>query len=191
MGPLLLGYNQFNSATRHPEFYGPSASDAVMDRIEASMTTGRHATFHNPDREVSESASDEILGPMISNVGSTNISFGSLPPKSVVDQYVQRFFTTTHRLYPILEERTFWLRYSQFWVETGSQKSDSLWLSLLYMMLALGHQLAATDTNSRLEQRLNLDNHGSMYFMLAKSSFADLFFSGGNILAVRCMFLGV
>jgi hypothetical protein len=180
MGPLLLGCNQLNSATLHPEFYGPSASDAVMDRIETSMMSGRRDAIPHPDRETPESASDETLEPS-----------RPLPSKSVVDDYVQRFFTTTHRLYPILEERSFWLRYSQFWVEPGSQRPENQWLPLLYMILALGHQLRATDLNLGLQQHHDPNNHGAVYFKLAKSAIADSFFSGGDILAVRCMFLGV
>lgn len=180
MGPLLLGCNQFNSATLHPEFYGPSASDAVMDRIETLMMSGRRNSICHPDRETQKFAPDDMPK-----------SSPPLPPKPLVDQYVQRFFTTTHRLYPILEERAFWLRYSQFWAEPGAHQSDNLWLSLLYMILALGHQLAATDLSPVLQQRHNPDNHGGVYFNLAKSTFVDSYFSGGDILAVRCMFLGV
>ncbi len=190
MGPLLQGHSQLNSATLHPEFWGPSASDALLDRIETSIMSGRQITFQGSDREASEPTSDDRL------LGDTQIFQPPspiprpLPPKSVVDQYVQRYFTTTHRLYPILEERAFWIQYSQFWMES-TQKNNCSWLALLYIILALGHQLAATDTNSQQDQDHDPNDHGSMYFTLAKSTIADGFFAGGDIFAVHCMFLAV
>lgn len=192
MGPLLRGCSQFNSATLHPEFYGPSASDAVMDRIETSRMTGSRISIRAAEREISEYTSGETPEAQLPQMPPVKRASHPLPPKPDVDRFVQRFFTTTHRLYPILEERDFWIRYSQFWFEhNANQESHDLWPALLNMILALGHQLAATDPNYALDQQHDPNYHGALYFNSAKSSFVDSFFSGGDILAVQCMFLGV
>jgi Fungal specific transcription factor domain len=192
MGPLLRGCSQFNSATLHPEFYGPSASDAVMNRIETSRMTGTRISFRAAEREISEYTSGETPEAQLQQYKILRTASHPLPPKAVVDRCVQRYFTTTHRLYPILEERDFWIRYSQFWIEhSTNHESHDLWLALLNMILALGHQLGATDLNYALEQQHDPHYHGLQYFNSAKSSFVDTFFSGGDILAVQCMFLGV
>ncbi|PMD46717.1 hypothetical protein L207DRAFT_561994 [Hyaloscypha variabilis F] len=191
MGPLLRGCSQFNSATLHPEFYGPSASDAVMDRIETSRMTGTRISVRAAEHEISEYTSGESPEAQISQVRAARAAPQPLAPKADVDRYVQRYFTTTHRLYPILEERDFWIRYSQFWIEhNAGQESHDLWPALLNMILALGHQLAATDLNYAVGQHDNPNYHGVLYFNSAKSSFVDTFFLGGDILAVQCMFLG-
>jgi hypothetical protein len=193
MGPLLRGCSQFNSETLHPEFYGPSASDAVMDRIETSRLTGTRISIRAAEHEISEYTSSESPDAQLPRAtAAARPSSHPLPPKIDVDYYVQRYFTTTHRLYPILEERDFWIRYSQFWMEYNTnQRSHDLWPALLNMILALGHQLASTDLDYVLKQPHDPNYHGVLYFNSAKSSFVDSFFSGGDILAVQCMFLGV
>jgi len=154
--------------------------------------TGIHISTRAADFELPESACGESPEARLPQVCTARLALQPLPPKADVDRYVHRYFTTTHRLYPILEERDFWIRYSQFWVEhNAGQESHDLWPALLRMILALGHQLAATDLNNALGQHHDPNYHGVLYFNSAKSSFVDAFFMGGDILAVQCMFLGV
>jgi hypothetical protein len=163
-----------------------------MDRIETSRMTGTRISIRAVEHEISEYTSGESPEAQMPQVRAARAAPQPLPPKADVDRYVQRYFTTTHRLYPILEERDFWIRYSQFWIEhNAGQESHDLWPALLNMILALGHQLAATDLNYALGQHDNPNYHGVLYFNSAKSSFVETFFLGGDILAVQCMFLGV
>jgi hypothetical protein len=59
------------------------------------------------------------------------------------------------------------------------------------MVLAHGHQCSTVDPDDRVREDALGSPHGEICFNLAKSTFADVPFSGGDMSAVNSMFLAV
>ncbi|KEF62778.1 uncharacterized protein A1O9_00751 [Exophiala aquamarina CBS 119918] len=114
-----------------------------------------------------------------------------LPPRLIADGYVNQYFQTSHNLYPVLEKASFIGRYEHFWggLPTEGQGFE-LWIAVLYMVMALGHQCSTIDPDPSVRTRALECTDGEMCFLMARSTFADVPFRGGDLSAATSMFLG-
>lgn len=184
MEQLLRGINHLNVTTRNPEFYGGSCPDAIVNTIETSEVFQPPAEAEPEDR----SEAWRLCGSL--NLWTAKAPVGVLPPRLCTDQYVHTYFQTAHRLYPILNEQTFMERYVNFWAGKPTEgKGYELWTAVMYMVFAIGHQCSTAHLDSTTKQNPETSQHGAACFALAKTTFADVPFSGGDLSAVNSMFL--
>jgi hypothetical protein len=189
MTQLLRGVNYLTIGTRNPEFYGGSSPHAIIDAVEAEEEV--QETLSAPQVEQSQDTSNLWLD-NAKSLRFAEITAASLPPRSVADEYVNRYFQTAHHIYPILDRVTFMTRYMNFWEGLPTEgEGYELWAAVLYMVLAHGHQCSTVDPDDRVRVEALSASHGETCFKLAKSAFADVPFSGGDISAVHSLFLAV
>jgi hypothetical protein len=188
MDQLLRGVNHL-TISKNPEFYGGSSLNAIIDEVEALEQT-------------ESSALEEIEGAMPStdtdpwSAGGEGLRFADmvgsfLPPRQIADGYVKCYFQTSHNLYPILEKPSFMQRYENFWVGLPTEgQGYELWVAVLYMVMALGHQCSTIDPDPTVRNQALQCTDGEMCFLMARSTFADVPFRGGDLSAATSMFLG-
>lgn len=113
------------------------------------------------------------------------------PPRVDADGYVERYFQTSHKIYPVVERQSFMLRYDDFWLGLPTEgQGYELWVGILYMVLALGHQCSTVDPDPIVRRQALQCTDGEMCFLMARSTFADVPFCGGDLSAAISMFLG-
>jgi hypothetical protein len=64
----------------------------------------------------------------------------TLPPKAQVLQYLQLYFSRCHKLFPYIDERTFYEEYNHAEL-SGFQQIRRSWLALLNILFAMALQL--------------------------------------------------
>lgn len=188
MGQLLRGVNHL-TISKNPEFYGGSSLNAIIDEVEALEQT------ESPVLE-------EIEGAMPStdtdpwSAGGEGLRFADmvgsfLPPRQVADGYVNCYFQTSHNLYPVLEKPSFMRRYENFWLGLPTEgQGYEIWVAVLYMVMALGHQCSTIDPDPTVRSQALQCTDGEMCFLMARSTFAEVPFRGGDLSAATSMFLG-
>ncbi|KIW83181.1 hypothetical protein Z517_02426 [Fonsecaea pedrosoi CBS 271.37] len=186
MAQLLRGVN-YLTISRNPEFYGGSSSNAIISAVEATDESEDQPSTSRMESPLNRAS---LWLENAANLRFAKVVGSSLPPRSVADDYVNRYFQTAHRLYPILNRTTFMERYRNFWEGLPTEgKGYELWAAVLYMVLAHGHQCSTVDPDDRVRNDALASQHGETCFNLAKSTFADVPFSGGDMSAVNSMFL--
>lgn len=190
MEHLLRGVNYLTIGTRNPEFYGGSSHNAIINAVEAEDEAGEEEQATSRPEWPLNRARLWLDNP--SSLRFAQVTGASLPPRSVADEYVNRYFQTAHRLYPILNRSTFMERYRNFWEGLPTEgKGYELWAAVLYMVLAHGHQCSTVDPDDKVRSAALATSHGEICFNLAKSTFVDVPFSGGDMSAANSMFLAV
>jgi hypothetical protein len=189
MAQLLRGVNYLTIGTRNPEFYGGSSPNAIINAVEAEEEVEEQQSTSRVEWPLNRA---NLWLDNTANLRFAQVTGASLPPRSTADEYVNRYFQTAHRLYPILNRVTFMERYRNFWEGLPTEgKGYELWAAVLYMVLAHGHQCSTVDPDDRVREDALGSPHGEICFNLAKSTFADVPFSGGDMSAVNSMFLAV
>lgn len=187
MSQLLRGVNFLTISTRTPEFYGGSSSNAIISAVEAPKQTSQ--TQNSSARPDFPAQQWIHTSP---NLHFANASGSSLPPRSVADDYVNLYFQTAHRIYPILNQKTFMERYQNFWEGLPTEgRGYELWIAVMYMVLAHGHQCSLVDPDTEVRQAALNSNHGDVCFNLAKAALTDVSFTSGDMSSVNSLFLGV
>ena len=187
MDHLLRGVNHL-TISKNPEFYGGSSLNAIIDEVEALEqmeapdVEDREGTILSTDPDPWSSGEDGLH--------FADVAGSFLPPRPVADGYVNRYFQTSHNLYPVLEKPLFMRRYENFWggLPTEGQGYE-LWIAVLYMVMALGHQCSTIDPDPLVKIRALECTDGEMCFLMARSTFADVPFRGGDLSAATSMFL--
>ncbi|KIW22753.1 uncharacterized protein PV07_11019 [Cladophialophora immunda] len=186
MAQLLRGVN-YLTISRNPEFYGGSSSNAIISAVEATEELGDQSSTSRMEWPLNRAS---LWLENAANLRFAKVAGSSLPPRPVADDYVNRYFQTAHRLYPILNRISFMERYRNFWEGLPTEgKGYELWAAVLYMVLAHGHQCSTVDPDDRVRNDALASQHGETCFNLAKSTFVDVPFSGGDMSAVNSMFL--
>lgn len=188
MDQLLRGVNHL-TISKNPEFYGGSSLNAIIDevealeQIEAPAVEETEATMPSTDTDLWSIEEDGLR--------FADMAGSFLPSRPVADGYVIRYFQTSHNLYPVLEKPSFMRRYENFWggLPTEGQGYE-LWIAVLYMVMALGHQCSTIDPDPSVRSRALECTDGEMCFLMARSTFADVPFRGGDLSAATSMFLG-
>ena len=189
MTQLLRGVNYLTLETRNPEFYGGSSLNAIATAVESEEVLGEQTSSSRVDWPLNRA---KLWLDNAANLRFAQVRGASLPPRSIADEYVNRYFQTAHRLYPILNRATFMERYRNFWEGLPTEgKGYELWAAVLYMVLAHGHQCSTVDPDNRVRNEAFTSSYGETCFNLAKSTFADVPFSGGDMSAVNAIFLAV
>jgi hypothetical protein len=189
----LRGINHLRNAPRHPEFYGGSSANFLIDTVQIA----------GPDTNENEHEGDvpaDIYSPenraqLWLNTGST-LSFGKasgalLPPEPVANEYVHRYFQTAHRIFPILNRKLLVDSCADYWKGLPTEgKGYEYWTAVMYMVIALGHQYSLVDPDKEVRKRaMTAPQHGEACFQLARSTLSDVPFMGGDISAVNSMLL--
>lgn len=190
MDQALRGINQLGLWPRLPEFYGGSSSNAIMNSVQSSDQD--QATTETEDANSPENRARLWLG------GPSDLSFGktsgtSLPPRAAAEAYVNCYFQTGHRIFPILNRKLFVNTFNDYYSGLPTEgKGYELWSAVMYMTIALGHQYSLIDADQGLRERaLASPKDGDACSGLAKASLADVPFSGGDISAVNTLLLMV
>jgi hypothetical protein len=191
MARALRGVNQLTLATRLPEFYGGSSPNVILDVVESGEDPQHEYLDDSPNPRSPENRATLWLG-------GPQLSFGkacgaSLPPKATIDEYIDRYFQTAHRIFPILNK--------QLLVDTYTDYSNGLptegrgyenWTAVLYMVIALGHQYSLIDADEEVRAKASASpEDGETCFRLAKSTLPDVAFVGGDVSAVNSLLLAV
>ncbi|RMD40575.1 hypothetical protein DV735_g4560, partial [Chaetothyriales sp. CBS 134920] len=169
MANLLRGVNHLNLDARVPEFYGGSSAHAIQ-------TDKR---FHAPELWKATNL-DELTR---AKVNETH-----LPPRALADRYNARFIQGTHFIIPLIDVETYLDRYEDFWKGKPTEgKGYLMWTAVMYMVIALGHQACTVDPDPSIRQQALNDNVGNQCFELAKYTFSNVPFAGGDMSAVNSM----
>ncbi|EXJ71765.1 uncharacterized protein A1O5_05575 [Cladophialophora psammophila CBS 110553] len=189
----LRGINQLRTAPRHPEFYGGSSVNVMIEAVqtsEADANENQDPGNGAPDIYSPENRAQLWLG------GGSTLSFGKasgalLPPESVANEYVHRYFQTAHRIFPILNRKLLVDSCADYWNGLPTEgKGYEYWTAVMYMAIALGHQYSLIDPDEDVRKRaLASPQHGEACFQLAKSTLSDVPFMGGDISAVNSLLL--
>lgn len=187
MDLVLRGVNHL-AISRNPEFYGGSSLNAIIDEVEAPDETDPPAL----NNLVSENTPTDI-DPWSTGAGELRFADmvdSFLPSKPVADDYVKSYFQTSHNLYPVVERQSFMQRYTDFWLGLPTEgQGYELWIGIMYMVLALGHQCSSIDPDPIVRDQALQCTDGEMCFLMARSTFADVPFCGGDLSAAVSMFL--
>lgn len=188
MDQLLRGVNHL-TISKHPEFYGGSSLNAIIDEVE-SAEEAEPPAFKDSESTIPPCDTDPW-----SAVGDglrfADMVDSFLPPRVDADGYVERYFQTSHKIYPVVERQSFMLRYDDFWLGLPTEgQGYELWVGILYMVLALGHQCSTVDPDPIVRRQALQCTDGEMCFLMARSTFADVPFCGGDLSAAISMFLG-
>lgn len=187
MSILLRGVNGLTMDTGTPEFYGPSSANAIINAVEA---------MDAPDDAAAESPGDANRARLwlesARSLTFSKIAQSSLPPKETADEYLGQFFRTAHRIYPILNRAHFMKRYNNFWIGQPTEGNGyELWVAVLCMVLALGHQCSTVDPDPRVSAKALESDDGEICFGLAKAMLALTTFTGGDMSVVNSILLAV
>jgi hypothetical protein len=194
----LRGINQLRGAPRHPEFYGGSSVNVTIEAVQTSETDAEATENHDHGAEsnATDIYSPENRAQLWLGSGSAALSFGKasgalLPPESVANEYVHRYFQTAHRIFPILNRKLLVSSCADYWNGLPTEgKGYEYWTAVMYMVIALGHQYSLIDPDDDVQARaLASPQHGEACFQLAKSTLSDVPFTGGDISAVNSMLL--
>jgi hypothetical protein len=189
MTELLRGVNYLTIGKRNPEFYGGSSSNAIINAVEAEEEVEEPSSTPRADWPLNRA---RVWLDNSATLRFAEASGASLPPKHIADEYVNRYFQTAQRLYPIMNRVTFMQRYNHFWEGLPTEgRAYEYWAAVFYMVLAHGHQCSTVDPDDRVRTAALAASHGEIYFNLAKSVFADVPFSGGDMSSVNAMLLAV
>ncbi len=193
MVQALRGINHLRTAPRHPEFYGGSSVNVMIDAVQTSETdTSEHQQTKGDSTDI---YSPENRAHLWLGSGSA-LSFGKasgalLPPESVANEYIHRYFQTAHRIFPILNRKLLVDSARDYWngLPTEGQGYE-YWTAVLYMVIALGHQYSLVDPDDEVRKAaMASSQHGEACFQLAKSTLSDVPFVGGDISAVNSLLL--
>lgn len=192
MARALRGVSSLTLHPRLPEFYGGSSSNAIVKTVETSELVHRAGFPEAPDPHSPKHRALLWLG------GTSDLSFGTapgplLPARAVAEAYINCFFQTGHRIFPILDRRSFYNVFDDFWNGLPTEgKGYEWWTAVMYMVIALGHQYSLIDPDENLRARaMSSPEDGEACFQLAKSTLANVPFSGGDISAVNSLLLMV
>lgn len=178
-----------------PEFYGGSFSGNILHAVEtAILSEQKNGTDSSSNQICDEVPSSQKLFESSKTPDYLHFISGlnespttTLPPRLSTDAYIEYYFETTHRLYPILNRESFCSYYEGLWVEWSQDVHRT---ALLHIVLALVYQTNAAASNSAGETEGRLDE-GAVFYALAKNALADVALSGGGLAAVQTMFLAV
>ncbi|KAK5061127.1 hypothetical protein LTR84_007669 [Exophiala bonariae] len=183
MDQVLRGVNRL-TISKNPEFYGGSSLNAIINDVEASEEA---EPSQNPE-DALVSADNHLWSAEADELRFADMTDWFLPLKQTADWYVKTYFRTSHNIYPVVERRSFMRRYDDFWL--GLSTEGHIWVGIMYMVLALGHQSSLVDPDSTTRYQALQRTDGEMCFLMARSTFADVPFRGGDISAAVSMFLG-
>lgn len=186
---LLRGVDQLTMDTGTPEFYGPSSANAIIDAVEAMDNPETAIAADSPENPSNRA---RLWLESERSLTFSKIALSSLPPKPVADEYLTHFFRTAHRIYPILNRAHFMKRYNDFWNGLPTEGNGyELWVAVLCMVLALGHQCSTVDSDPQVSHRALQSTDGDMCFNLAKAMLSHVAFTGGDMSVVNSHLLAV
>lgn len=189
MVAVLRGVNHLTVDSGTPEFYGPSSANAIINAVDAMDAADSDKPADSPE-DVSDRA--RLWLESERSLTFAKIAQSSLPSKSIADEYVGHFFRTAHRIYPILNRAHFMARYHNFWVGQPTEGNGyQLWIAVLCMVLALGHQCSTVDSDPRVSERALQSSDGEQCFSLTKALLANVAFTGGDMSVVNSILLAV
>ena len=189
MALLLRGIDRITLETGTPEFYGPSSADAIINAVEEMDDHGDEAPAESPGNPANRA---RLWLESARGLTFAKITSSSLPPRAIADEYVAHFFQTTHRIYPILTKAHFLKRYNNFWSGLPTEGHGyELWVTVLCMVLALGHQCSTVDSDPKISQQALQSADGETCFGLAKAMLSHVAFSGGDMSVVNGYLLAV
>ena len=189
----LRGINHLRTAPRHPEFYGGSSVNVMIEAVQTSETDATEQQQIKGD--ATDIYSPENRAQLWLGSGSA-LSFGKasgalLPPESVANEYIHRYFQTAHRISPILNRKLLVDSARDYWTGLPTEGHGyEYWTAVLYMVIALGHQCSLIDPDDEVRKAaLASSQHGEACFQLAKSTLKDVPSMGGDISAVNSLLL--
>ena len=193
MSQLLRGVNHLNLEANVPEFYGGSSARAIVDAVDEE------------DEEEEEEEDDELQrstsGPRfhapelwkaqnLDQLTKTKVKLSKMPPKELADRYNTRFIQGYHLIIPLIDVESYMARYEDFWEGKPTEgKGYQLWTAVMFMVVALGHQACTVDSDPAIREQALADNVGETCFELAKLTFANVPFAGGDLSAVNSMLM--
>lgn len=194
MVDILRQLGQLSIDRHMPQFYGGSSPDAVVDVIEAEL--GFRHTSETASILPRQSPPDDVRQ---SSWPSNCLDFPSfdagiftaiLPQKTIADEYVGYYFRSTHRLYPVLNQKAFMSWYDRFW-KIEDQRLAQHQLTILHMILALVYQgMAATSVDNQ-QDPLTMQENAATFFTAARDGLADAHLGGGDLSTINALILGV
>ncbi len=193
MAYALRGINQLRTAPRHPEFYGGSSVNVIIEAVQTSEANANE----NQDQGIcpADIYSPENRAQLWLGRGSTlffsKASGALLPAESIANEYVHRYFQTAHRIFPILNRKLLVDSCADYWNGLPTEgKGYEYWTAVMYMVIALGHQYSLVDPDEEVRKRaMASPQHGEACFQLAKSTLSNVPFMGGDISAVNSLLL--
>ena len=189
MSILLRGVNHITIETGTPEFYGPSSANAIINAVEAMDAPDNGQATESPE-DLSDRA--QLWLESTRSLSFAKIAQSSLPPKEIADGYLGHFFHTAHRIYPILNREHFMRRYNNFWGGLPTEGNGyEIWVAVLCMVLALGHQCSTADPDPRISTKALQSSDGETCFGLSKAMLAHVAFTSGDMSVVNSIFLAV
>ena len=190
MSQLLRGVNHLNMNANVPEFYGGSSAHAIVESVEADeedededeedlQQVSSGPKFHAPELWKAQN---------LDQLTRTKVKFSQLPPKELADRYNTRFIQGFHLIIPLIDVESYLARYEDFWEGKPTEgKGYQLWTAVMFMVIALGHQACTVDSDPVIREQALSDRVGDTCFELAKLSFANVPFAGGDLSAVNSM----
>jgi hypothetical protein len=186
MSQLLRGVNHLNLDANVPEFYGGSSAHAIADAVDVEDDEDEpwnERRFHAPELWKAQN---------LDQLTKTKVKLSRLPPKDLADRYNARYIQGCHLIVPLIDVESYLARYEDFWEERPTEgKGYQLWTAVMFMVIALGHQACTIDPDPAIRDQALKDNVGEACFELAKLSFANVPFAGGDMSGVNSMLMAV
>jgi hypothetical protein len=184
---MLYGVDRMPNATGHPEYFGSSSPTATRYLLE------RLAILPRDGQETQKMASRDRVSIWHSDRRQLRFSTTAHPgsswlPRRLADKYIRCYFRTVHRVCPALEQVHFMERYERFWQNLPTEgRGYTRWTAVLYMALALGHQLCHV-AQPLPDSEADL---GHACFKAGKALLTDVAFHGGDMSIVNALMLAV
>ncbi|RMZ76602.1 hypothetical protein DV738_g4798, partial [Chaetothyriales sp. CBS 135597] len=185
MANLLRGVNHLNLDAKVPEFYGGSSAHAIVEAVD---TEDQEDEPGRPQPEKRFHAPELWKATNLDELTRAKVNETHLPPRALADRYNARFIQGTHFIIPLIDVETYLDRYEDFWNGKPTEgKGYLMWTAVMYMVIALGHQACTVDPDPNIRQQALHDNVGNQCFELAKYTFSNVPFAGGDMSAVNSM----
>ncbi|RMZ92561.1 hypothetical protein DV736_g199, partial [Chaetothyriales sp. CBS 134916] len=185
MADLLRGVNHLNIDGKVPEFYGGSSAHAIVEAVDAD---DRDDEPRPPQSDKRFHAPELWKANNLDELTRAKVKKSDLPPRELADRYNARFIQGTHLILPLIDVESYLDRYKDFWdMKPTEGKGYHMWTAVMYMVIALGHQACTVDPDPAIRQQALADGWGNRCFELAKLTFSNVPFAGGDMSAVNSM----
>ncbi|RMZ74917.1 hypothetical protein DV737_g5613, partial [Chaetothyriales sp. CBS 132003] len=184
MSNLLRGVNHLNLDEKVPEFYGGSSAHTIVEVVD----TDNEDEPWRPQSDKRFHAPELWKAANLDQLTQAGVHQSELPPRELADRYNARFIQGTHFIIPLIDVETYLDRYNDYWDNKPTEgKGYLMWTAVMYMVIALGHQACTVDPDPVIRQQALADGVGEQCFKLAKRTFRDVPFTGGDMSAANSM----